>query len=105
MGKQQQQQASQQGNGGGLYRASRAFTVWTEGELPLHGPVLIVLRTMASPRHVLCQLGERRDMVCDVRLAVNFRKGMMIFGARRKAEGGDRAWEYLGKLPRRSGKW
>jgi hypothetical protein len=89
---------------------SLAFTIWTGSagcpvDLPVHGPVLIVIRGMPDPRYVLCRLGERKDLVCHVRVAVNFRRGMMLYGARPCPQRSERAWEYLGKLPRRPGRW
>jgi hypothetical protein len=87
---------------------SRAFTVWTEEgvDLPVHGPVLTVIAGMPSRAHVRCSLAGRQDLICDVRNAEHFRRGMMIYGAREREDmGGGRLWTYAGPLPRRAGKW
>lgn len=67
-------------------------------------PVLTVLRLMPSRAHVLCELGEEK-VVCYVRRADLFCKGMTLEGARHRPDLGPLAWEYLGKLPRRRGMW
>jgi hypothetical protein len=74
-------------------------------------PVLVVQRLMASPRHVECRLlgvaaAKAGKIVCDVRLAVNFRKGMEIRGAYVRLDAGKgELWKFDGKLPRRPGRW
>jgi hypothetical protein len=62
---------------------------------------------MASAAHVLCQLKgtEEKNLVCDVRVADFFRKGMEIAGAKKQPQHNSRAWKYLGKLPRVPGRW
>lgn len=67
--------------------------------------VLTVIRGMPSRAHLLCQLGEVTNIVCYVRRADLFRKGMILEGARPRPDLGPRAWEYQGKLPRRQGQW
>lgn len=84
---------------------SAAFTIWTEHEDAPFFATLTVLRVMVSGRHVQCRLGDNDEIVCDVRNAVNFRKGMFLHGACPRPEIGERAWRYDGPLPRRSGKW
>jgi hypothetical protein len=66
---------------------------------------LTVIRVLASGEHVKCALGGRVDLVCYVRDATNFRRGMEIPGCVPRPELSERAWWYTGKLPRRPGKW
>lgn len=84
--------------------ASAAFSVWTETEPPVNAPVLIVQRTMPSPRHIECRWGEQRCIV-DVRNNFHFRRHMTLPSAFPKAPDDLRLWTYLGPLPRRPGKW
>lgn len=66
---------------------------------------LTVIRGMPSRAHVLCELGDEKNLVCYVRRADLFRRGMVLEGARPRPDLGPRAWEYQGKLPRRPGMW
>jgi hypothetical protein len=66
---------------------------------------LVVIRGMPSLQHVLCSLGEAKNLVCNVRVASLFRKGMVLKGCRPRPDLTSVAWEYVGKLPRRPGIW
>lgn len=68
--------------------------------------ILTVLRVMPSGRHVLCSDGQRQDLVCYVRNALHFRKGMHIIDPQPDpSDSSGRLWRHLGPLPRKLGVW